>query len=172
LYEEAVRVPFRLRWSGHVPAGHVGDACLNTPDIMPTLLGLLGLSIPAGVEGMDLSHLALGQEGSEPEAAFMQGTGATAIFQDGHEWRALRDKRYTYATYRVDGSELLFDHQSDPYQVQNLASDPAYAGTVDRYREMLVARMAALNDSFASCTWYRDHWTEDRVIVRTATMEG
>jgi arylsulfatase A-like enzyme len=171
-YEEAVRVPFLLRWPGHVPAGQVSDACLNTPDIMPTLLGLLGLPIPAEAEGMDLSPCALGQDGPEPDAAFMQGTGATAIFQDGHEWRALRDKRYTYAVYRVDGSELLFDHQSDPCQVRNMASDPGYAGTSGRYREMLVARMAALNDTFAPCTWYRDRWTQDRVIVRTATMEG
>jgi arylsulfatase A-like enzyme len=139
---------------------------------MPTLLGLLGLPIPAEAEGMDLSPCALGQDGPEPDAAFMQGTGATAIFQDGHEWRALRDKRYTYAVYRVDGSELLFDHQSDPCQVRNMASDPGYAGTLGRYREMLVARMAALNDTFAPCTWYRDRWTQDRVIVRTATMEG
>jgi arylsulfatase A-like enzyme len=171
-YEEAVRVPFLVRWPGHVPAGHVSDACLNTPDIMPTLLNLLGLPVPAGVEGMDLSHCALGQNGPEPAAAFMQGTGATAIFQDGHEWRALRDKRYTYAVYGVDRSKLLFDHQSDPYQTRNLASDPVYANTIDRYREMLSARMAALNDTFAPCTWYRDHWTEDRVIVRTATMDG
>ncbi len=28
--------------------------------------------------------------------------------------------------------------------------------------------MAAVNDTFAACTWYRDHWTEDRVILRSA----
>lgn len=171
-YEEAVRVPLIVRWPGRVPAGYVSDACLNTPDIMPTLLRLLELPIPAGVEGMDLSHCALGEEGPEPDAAFMQGTGATAIFEDGHEWRALRGRQHTYAVYRVDGSELLFDHQADPYQMHNLVTDPSYTGTLEGYREMLRARMAALNDTFAACTWYRDHWTEDRIIVRTATMDN
>jgi hypothetical protein len=38
---------------------------------MPTLLGLMELSIPFGVEGMDLSHLAMGKTGPEPEFAFM-----------------------------------------------------------------------------------------------------
>jgi hypothetical protein len=70
---------------------------------------------------MDLSHCALGRPGPEPKAAFLQGMGATAVFEDGHEWRALRDKRYTYALYRADGSELLFDNQSDSLSARQAA---------------------------------------------------
>ena len=92
-YDEAVRVPFLLRWPGRVRAGSVSDACLATVDIMPTLLGLAGLEAPREVEGMDLSHCALGRPGPEPEAALLQNTGACAAWEDGHEWRALRDKR-------------------------------------------------------------------------------
>jgi len=170
-YDEAVRVPFLMRWPGHIPAGSASDACLNTPDIMPTLLSLLGLPVPEGVEGVDLAHCALGQPGPEPEAAWMQCTGATAIFQDGHEWRALRDKRYTYALYRSDRSEHLYDNESDPYQTRNLASDPAHRDVLARFRSMLGDRMSSLNDTFEACTWYRDHWTEDRMILRTATAD-
>jgi arylsulfatase A-like enzyme len=169
-YEEAVRVPFLMRWPSRIPAGHATDACLNTPDILPTLLSLLDLPVPGQVEGMDLSHCALGQDGPEPDAAFLQGMGTTAAWEDGHEWRALCDKRYTYAVYRVDGRELLFDHQADPYQTRNLAGEGTYASVLERFRGMLRDRMASLNDTFETCTWYRDHWTEDRVIVRTATM--
>ena len=116
-YDEAVRVPFLIRWPGVAPPGATADACLNTPDIMPTLLAALNLPVPDEVEGFDFSPLFRGErlEG-EPDAAFMQGMGATAIFEDGHEWRALRSKRYTYAAYLADGSELLFDNRSDPYQ--------------------------------------------------------
>jgi arylsulfatase A-like enzyme len=46
-------------------------------DIMPTVLGLCGQKIPAAVEGMDLSHLALGRAGPEPEFALLQGMGPT-----------------------------------------------------------------------------------------------
>lgn len=56
--EEAVRVAFLLRWPPRV-APRYTDACLNTPDIMPTLLSLMGLPVPAGMEGLDLSHRAL-----------------------------------------------------------------------------------------------------------------
>ena len=171
-YDEAVRVPFLVRWPGHVPAGSISDVCLNTPDIMPTLLSLLDLPIPGEVEGMDLSRCALGVDGPQPEFAFMQCTGATAAWQDGHEWRALRDKRYTYAVYHVDGRELLFDNQVDPYQMRNLIDDPTSAPQLERFRAMLKAKMASLNDGFEACTWYRDHWTQDRIILRTATMSS
>jgi arylsulfatase A-like enzyme len=139
---------------------------------MPTLLSLLDLPIPGEVEGVDLSRCALGVDGPQPEFAFMQCTGATAAWQDGHEWRALRDKRYTYAVYRVDGRELLFDNQADPYQMRNLADDLACARALERFRALLKTKMVSLNDSFKACTWYRDHWTQDRIILRTATMPG
>jgi arylsulfatase A-like enzyme len=169
-YEEAIRVPFLLRWPGRVGAGSVCDACLGTVDIMPTLLGLAGLEAPREVEGTDLSLRALGRPGPEPEAALLQNTGACAAWEDGHEWRALRDRRWTYAKYRVDGRELLFDNAADPLQMIDLAGDPAHAATLGRLRRMLATRMEALNDTFPASTWYRDHWIEDRVIKRTATM--
>ena len=155
-----------MRWPGRIPAGSNSDACLNTPDIMPTLLGMAGLPIPAKVEGMDLSHCAFGKPGPEPEAAFMQNTGACAIWEDGYEWRALRSKQYTYAIYRKDRKELLFDNLKDPYQLRNLAESAGQERTLDRFRALLKTRMKELDDTFEASTWYRDHWTKDRIITR------
>jgi arylsulfatase A-like enzyme len=100
----------------------------------------------------------------------MQCTGATAAWEDGYEWRALRTKQYTYAIYRADATELLYDNLADPFQMTNLAQDHAYADTLARFRASLETRMVALNDGFEASTWYRDHWIEDRCIVRTATL--
>ena len=168
-YEEAARIPLLVRWPKRVRAGTVSDAPICNVDFMPTLVSLMGLKAPKAAEGTDFSHCALGKKGAEPEAAFMQNTGACAAWRDGHEWRALRNKQYTYATYRVDKSELLFDNVSDPYQMTNLAADPAYKATLERFRKMLATKMKSINDDFAACTWYRDNWTKDRIIVKTAT---
>ena len=176
-YEEAARIPFLMRWPGRIPAGLVSDACLNTPEIMPTLLGLasLGTRIPESVEGMDLSHLAMGRSGPEPEAAFLMNTGACAAWQDGHEWRALRDQRFTYAVFRGGGprnlprQEVLFDNVADPFQMNNRAGDPACRPHIEKYRDMLKTKMARLNDAFPASTWYRDHWINgDRRIMASA----
>ena len=168
-YEEAARVPFLMKWPRAIPAGTVSDACFNCVDIMPTLLGLVGADTPKAVEGVDLSHCAVGKPGTEPEAAFLQNTGACASWEDGHEWRALRDKRYTYATYKVDGSELLFDNIDDPYQMTNLVDAPEHQAMLDRFRAMLKNKMAELGDTFEACSWYKGRWVDgDRKIIASA----
>lgn len=169
-YEEAARVPFLIRWPEKIPPGIKTDCCFTNVDIMPTLLSLANVPIPREVEGMDLSHCALGREGPEPQAAFLQNTGSVAIWEDGYEWRALRDKRYTYAVYRVDKNELLFDNLNDPYQLKNLAQDPQYRIQTNKFRSILKEKMASINDTFEKSTWYRDNWMKDRTIIRTATM--
>jgi arylsulfatase A-like enzyme len=129
----------------------------------------MGLKIPKDVEGMDLSHCALGGKGPKPKAAFLQNTGACAAWENGHEWRALRDKRYTYAIYRVDKAELLFDNRNDPYQMKNLVGDPKHKDKLEYFRRMLKRKMDSLNDGFQACTWYRDNWIDgNRIILRGA----
>lgn len=168
-YEEAARIPFLIRWPKRIPAGSVSDACVSTVDMMPTVLSLMDLKVPKAVEGMDLSHCALGCKGPLPPAAFLQNTGACAAWENGHEWRALRDKQYTYAVYRVDKSELLFDNKNDPHQMTNLAAEAKHAGAMKRFRKMLAAKMESLNDTFEQCTWYRDNFTDgNRNIIRGA----
>lgn len=171
-YEEAAHVPFLMRWPGQIPAGSRPDTCFSTVDILPTLAGLAGLAIPDDVEGMDLSRRAKGQAGPEPEMTLLQGCGATAIWEDGHEWRAVRDKRYTYGVYLLDGKELLFDNIADPYQLSNLAGDPRFGAEKSRLRQGMEKIMARINDHFQPSSWYRDNWTDgNRQIIRSATME-
>jgi arylsulfatase A-like enzyme len=167
-YEEACRVPFLVRWPGHIQPGAT-DTLLSTPDIMPTLLGSLGLPVPRAVEGADLSGNLAGRTTRGPDGIYMQGMGTTAAWKDGSEWRALRDARYTYAIYHRDRHELLFDNQADPYQLKNLAEDRTQAAKLVHYRNQLQRWMKEHNDTFEACTWYQDRWTADRNIVNTAS---
>ncbi len=167
-YEEAARIPFLMRWPKHIPAKNTPQALLGTPDIMPTVLSLLNVSIPSTVEGIDLSRQALGKGGTDHEAAHMQGMGATAGWTDGTEWRALRDHEYTYAVYHRDGKELLFHNRKDPYQMKDLATDKSSATTLRHYRALSEKWRKECNDTFEACTWYESRWTVDRNITNTA----
>jgi arylsulfatase A-like enzyme len=167
-YEEAVRVPFLVYGPGMVRSGGSCEECLGTPDIMPTLLGALGVPIPGAVEGVDLSgHLTSGR-GPTVDDALLQGMGHTWLWLDGFEWRGIRGKRFTYAIQRCDSAEFLFDNVSDPLQLENLAQDPAFTREKERLQKRMHDKMAELNDEFRECTWYEKNWTRDRIVLRGA----
>ncbi|MBT3603868.1 MAG: sulfatase [Candidatus Latescibacteria bacterium] len=166
-YDEACRVPFLIRHP-NLAQNSTNDVCLNTTDLMPTLLSFLNLPVPPAAEGVDLSRVLTGESAIPDHAALMQGMGTTAAWKDGHEWRALRDQQHTYATYRVDGKELLFDNLNDPYQMKNLADDPSRSPLLKHYRDQLQTRLKEQNDTLEPCTWYEDQWTQDRNIMRGA----
>ena len=157
-YEEASRIPLLIRWPEKINGAAKNDACVSTPDMAPTLLGLLGLDIPEEMEGMDLSHCVLGQGGAEPEFAFLQGMGHTFQWENGFEWRSVRDKHYTYARYHIDGSEHLYDNSNDPYQMNNLVERVDYEDQLVKMRKQMADKMKELNDEFREFTFYRDNW--------------
>jgi arylsulfatase A-like enzyme len=168
-YEEAARIPFLVRWPSRIRPKTVSDALLGTPDIMPTLLSMMNVGVPQAVEGIDLSSHAVGKGGTDNDAAYLQGMGATASWAEGTEWRALRDHEYTYAIYHKDGKELLFNHRIDPYQLIDLASERSATNVLTHYRQMSEKWRQEHNDRFEASGWYQRNWTEDRNITMTAT---
>ena len=168
-YEEAIRVPFLIKWKGHLPEGSSRDFVFNTVDIMPSLLSMMELPIPQEVEGSDYSKAIFGEEEVE-EGALMMCTGPTAIFGDGNEWRAYRTKQYTYAVYKSDGQELLFDHRNDPYQMTNLIGKPEYSKIHAELKEAMWKKMKQIGDNFENNSYYEKNWIKDRIILSTATL--
>ena len=112
-----------------VPRGHRTDTLLGPIDIMPTLLGLAGIACPE-VDGTDLSHAAIGRQSPQRDALLIMKLvhgGNPWICNGITPWRGVRTKRYTYARLNDRGPWILFDNQKDPYQMNNLINDPAYA---------------------------------------------
>jgi len=63
LYEGGIRVPGIVRWPGHIPAGRIDKtAIVSGVDLLPTVCGLAGVTIPAGhaLDGENLSDVWLG----------------------------------------------------------------------------------------------------------------
>ena len=171
-YEESCRVPFLVHHPGTIEPGSTSDACMNTPDIAPTLLGLLGVDPIEGAEGMNLSHICKREPGPTPPFAFMQGMGHTYLWRDGAEWRAIRNERYTYARYLCDGSEHLYDNQDDPGQIRNLAGDPAYSELLAERRLATRRKMTELQDEFQPHTFYRSWLAENDPYCVTRCAKG
>jgi arylsulfatase A-like enzyme len=168
-YEEAVRVPYLLKWEDHLKANTKRDFVFNTVDIMPTLLSMMELPIPEEVEGSDFSDCVAGTKDTD-EGALMMCTGPTAVFGDGNEWRAFRTKQYTYAVFKSDGMELLFDNSADPFQMNNLAQQTEYIDIKEELKSLMWKKMNDIGDGFEQNSYYEKNWIEDRIIKRTATL--
>jgi arylsulfatase A-like enzyme len=161
-WDESVRVPFLLRWPallGRAPRR--SDALLDAPDLMPTLLGLCGLPVPPGVEGLDFSgHIRGGPDPSDGAALllcphpFGQFTRAR---HGGREYRGLRTRRHTYVR-TLDGPWLLYDNETDPHQLHNLVDSPAHAALRADLEARLQRKLQALGDEFLPGMEYIRRW--------------
>jgi len=148
-FEESIRVPLLLRWPRLGGARELAVP-IDAPDIMPTLLGLAGLPVPASVEGIDFSPLLRGeaQPSGDEAALLVLPAEFTEIRSNGmRAYRGLRTARHTYVR-DTRGPWLLFDNRSDQYQMRNLIGRPECRHLQADLERRLSARLAAMGDEF------------------------
>ena len=160
-YDESIRVPFLLRWpGGEGVTPSRTEHLIDGPDIMPTLLSLAGLEIPETVEGRDLSAAVRGELVADDEHALLQCIVPFGEFKrrsGGREYRGLRTLRHTYVV-DLRGPWLLFDNETDPYQLRNLVDEPASAGVRDELHALLTRRLKETGDAFEPAETYIERW--------------
>jgi arylsulfatase A-like enzyme len=149
-WDESILVPFLVRVPGNTPKRI--EVPLGTPDIMPTLLGLCNIPIPAGCDGQDLSAEILGNVSPPNDRACLILNPSPFSSKAGFaEWRGVRTKRYTFVRRLSNGQSvpwLLYDNQTDPYQLTNLANNPAYAAVQADLDLQLEDLLCQTGDSF------------------------
>jgi N-acetylglucosamine-6-sulfatase len=142
LYEESIRVPLLVQGPGVKP-GTISRLTSNV-DLTPTFLDWAGVDAPKGfLDGTSFAPELRGVTRHEPDAVLLRGcrtqrvtngsandeTGTAKEFCGGYEenmgmnW-GIRTSRYKYVEY-PDGERQLFDLQHDPYELTNLADNPA-----------------------------------------------
>jgi arylsulfatase A-like enzyme len=108
---------------------HVLDI-VECVDIVPTLLRLAGIPIPAEIQG---DQLPVTTDYKDCEG---DGLGLTEY----HGWKSLRLPNFRYVV-NSDGSEQLYDLKTDPREYTNVANESEYAGALNRARTALIQRM-------------------------------
>jgi len=120
LYEHSVHVPLIIGGPG-IPKGKKRDALCYVHDIYPTLCELVGVAIPDSVKSKSLVPAIRNPKKKIRESLFF-------AYKDVQ--RGIRDKRYkliAYAVVKGKPTIQLFDLQTDTWELENLADNPAYA---------------------------------------------
>jgi N-sulfoglucosamine sulfohydrolase len=151
LYDPGIEVALIMRWpDGSIGEGRIVPDLVSNVDVLPTLLGIAGVSVPEGVQGRSFLPLLRREPQEVRDAIFAEKT-----FHSYYDpMRCVRTGRFKYirnfepsflvevpgdvqqgaifrthvGRYSNDRSSLveLYDLQLDPLERNNLASEAAF----------------------------------------------
>lgn len=159
-WDESIRVPFLLHWPAGMGEARTIEEPLTSVDIMPTLLGLCGIDVPDECQGDDWTSVLRSGEDPGARAALLacySPYGEWKRANGGREFRGLRTRRYTYVR-TLDGPWLLYDNETDPHQLENLAGREEHAALQAKMERLLAAKLEEAADEFLPGQDYIDRW--------------
>jgi arylsulfatase A-like enzyme len=120
-YEGGVRVPFMMRWPGHIKPGLVYRDVVSLLDILPTSVAAAGGRLPTDrvYDGVDILPYVTGQKPGPPHD--MLAWRRLPLFSirqgDWKLWESVNDKSGKYGEYK-----LLFNLKDDLNETTDLAA--------------------------------------------------
>ncbi|MBW2401389.1 MAG: sulfatase [Deltaproteobacteria bacterium] len=141
VYRESTEIPFLLVFPFRLDPGVVVEARTRNVDVWPTVLDLLGIEPPEGIDGRSLvPDILAGAAGRVPD-----GGGRTAISDLDQTWGqrsmdalptiAVVEDNLRYVRVEQQGgghTEELFDATDDPLELRDRAADET--ATLERMR--------------------------------------
>ena len=147
LFENSARVPLVISVPGSKNAGQTCRRPVELVDLHPTLAELCGLAAPSNLDGKSLKPLLDNPKAEWDKPALTQVTRGTPTMTNAPTakptvvGRSMRTERYRFTEWNggEKGTEL-YDHDSDPGELKNLANDAAHSATVELLRKELHQR--------------------------------
>jgi choline-sulfatase len=113
LYDATTHVPLIVKLPNEHAAGRAVEAQVRTTDIVPTILGLLGIAVPGNLDGDSL----------EPFLAGVQAASRTLLAETDYPlrfgWAPLRSVRTEGFKFIEAPKPELYDLHADPSELRN-----------------------------------------------------
>ena len=154
VYSEVLRVPFLMRLPKGIGRGSVVDEQVSLVDLMPTILDVIGIDPPEGVEGVSLLPLVRGRP-IDREAIY-------AEFFDKRGFN-LQVARRTPAHKTIEHFNRIMHPKRRPIEAYDLASDPL------EKRDLAGEEVEWVNGEIASLgAWLEQRWRINREVERAS----
>lgn len=121
MYEQSVGVPLIMRGPG-IESRRTLEWPVSLLDVVPTMTESLEVPADTSWRGRSLLPVATGDRDLDPDRAVFSEYHAHGV---SHGFYMIRRGPYKYVHY-VDGPDQLFDLESDPQEMENLAQDPEH----------------------------------------------
>lgn len=122
LYQATVRIPLILAAPGRVPAGERRRDFARLTDVLPTLLDLVGVAVPEGLDGRSLLHDARAADpGAQHDAPWL--LLESDFGYESYGWAPLRGAMDGRRKWIGAPRPELYDLSADPGEVRNLAEE-------------------------------------------------
>jgi len=129
LYDSTTHVPLLMKLPEEREAGRTVEAQVRTTDVMPSILGVLGVPAPASLDGESLGPFLAGTE-----AAFRTVFGETE-YPLRFGWAPLRSVRKEGLKFIEAPKPELYDLRADPGELRNTYAP--WDGAVQKLRKLL-----------------------------------
>jgi len=144
LFEESARVPLIVYAPAMKAAGKSTQHLVELIDLYPTLVALAGLPERENLDGINFAPVLDDPTAPTKSAAFSlvsrsSQAEANHARQMSYAGRSVRTANWRYTEW--DGAPRaaeMYDHQSDPRELVNLADQPHSAPTRHRLRQLLL----------------------------------
>lgn len=143
LFEGSARVPLIIATPHAQHAGAKTRAITELIDLYPTLAQLASLTPPGNLEGQSLVPILddpsrPGKPAAMTQISRTKGTGANR--RETVRGYSIRTDRWRYSEWDDTKAGIeLYDENSDPNEITNLATDPFYEKTIEQLSQMLHA---------------------------------
>jgi arylsulfatase A-like enzyme len=144
LFQELVRVPLLVKLPANAHAGRRVETSVSLIDVVPTILGLLGVKQPDGLDGIDLLPLVRSEPALTREQPLYMHLDVERADGARHVVRGVLHgaMKYLHRLAPVE-EEMLFDVEKDPSERDNrLAADPVAAEALARMLDAYAADTA------------------------------
>lgn len=129
--QESVRVPLMIRYPGRLRP-RVSDLLVGWLDLMPTLLGLMGIPAPATCDGLNLTNAMMTENDNATASVplFLHSLDFLGVYTRRHTYcydtsggTVSMSRRFAYSTPANCPWNCLYDRERDPWELRNLFDD-------------------------------------------------
>lgn len=137
MYEESLKMPLIVKWPGVTKANSTDEHLVQNLDYAQTFLDMAGADQPRDMQGQSLVPLLRGEEPAEWRDSIYYHYYEYPSVHMVPRHNGVRDGRYKLIHFYEFDEWEFYDLETDPDELQNLYSDPAYAKQIEKSKKEL-----------------------------------